>query len=272
MISITWLGALTAFFGASSALLQNDLKRVIAYSTCSQLGYLVMSVGLSNYSNSLFHLVNHAYFKALLFLSAGKIVLALYSAKCWELHLDGQSAGFNINKLYLILRDYTLKISNIIHVRNSRPIEEIKILNEKDRPNKEAAHLNPINLNSKFNEYLAGLIEGDGCINIPNRYRDNSNKIISPQIILSFNSKDLPLALLIQKNLNMGQIYKIKGKNAYYYRISNLINLIKLISLINGYMRTPKINQLYKLIDYINARGYNINKLPLDNSSFNSNA
>ena len=77
LLVITWIGALTAFFGASSALLQNDLKRVIAYSTCSQLGYLVMSVGLSNYSTSLFHLVNHAYFKALLFLSAGAVIHAL---------------------------------------------------------------------------------------------------------------------------------------------------------------------------------------------------
>lgn len=77
LLVITWIGALTAFFGASSALLQNDLKRVIAYSTCSQLGYLVMSVGLSNYSTSLFHLVNHAYFKALLFLSAGAVIHAM---------------------------------------------------------------------------------------------------------------------------------------------------------------------------------------------------
>ncbi len=69
----------------------------------------------------------------------------------------------------------------------------------------------------------------------------------------------------------MGQIYKIKGKNAYYYRISNLKNLIKVINLINGYMRTPKINQLYNLIYYINARGFNIKKLPKDNSSLNSN-
>ena len=55
-------------------MLQNDLKRVIAYSTCSQLGYMIFSCGLSNYSASIFHLANHAFFKALLFLSAGAII------------------------------------------------------------------------------------------------------------------------------------------------------------------------------------------------------
>lgn len=73
---ITWVGAITAFYAASTGLLQNDLKRVIAYSTCSQMGYLFMAAGLSQYSAALFHLVNHAFFKALLFLSAGSILHA----------------------------------------------------------------------------------------------------------------------------------------------------------------------------------------------------
>ncbi|KAI8574920.1 hypothetical protein K450DRAFT_181574 [Umbelopsis ramanniana AG] len=77
LIIITWVGALTAFFAATTGLLQNDLKRVIAYSTCSQLGYMVFACGLSNYSIGIFHLVNHAFFKALLFLSAGAVIHAL---------------------------------------------------------------------------------------------------------------------------------------------------------------------------------------------------
>lgn len=77
LILITWVGALTAFFAATTGLLQNDLKRVIAYSTMSQLGYMAVAVGLSNYSIGLFHLVNHAFFKALLFLSAGAVIHAL---------------------------------------------------------------------------------------------------------------------------------------------------------------------------------------------------
>ena len=71
------LGSITAFFAASVGLVQNDLKRVIAYSTCSQLGYMFFSCGLSQYYVSFFHLANHAYFKALLFLSAGSVIHAI---------------------------------------------------------------------------------------------------------------------------------------------------------------------------------------------------
>lgn len=74
---VTIIGALTAFFAATIGVVQNDLKKVIAYSTCSQLGYMVMICGLSNYSTSLFHLMNHAFFKALLFLSAGSVIHAV---------------------------------------------------------------------------------------------------------------------------------------------------------------------------------------------------
>nr|YP_010041752.1 NADH dehydrogenase subunit 5 [Cyanophora sudae]QPB15039.1 NADH dehydrogenase subunit 5 [Cyanophora sudae] len=71
---LTIVGALTAFFAATTGLLQNDAKRVIAYSTCSQLGYMVFICGVSGYSASLFHLANHAFFKALLFLTAGSLI------------------------------------------------------------------------------------------------------------------------------------------------------------------------------------------------------
>jgi len=74
---IAFIGSLTAFFAASVALVQNDIKKVIAYSTCSQLGYMIFACGLSNYHVGLFHLVNHAFFKALLFLSAGAIIHSL---------------------------------------------------------------------------------------------------------------------------------------------------------------------------------------------------
>jgi len=71
------VGSITALFAATVGLVQNDIKKVIAYSTCSQLGYMVFSCGISNYSTSLFHLMNHAFFKALLFLSAGAVIHAL---------------------------------------------------------------------------------------------------------------------------------------------------------------------------------------------------
>lgn len=74
---ITVMGALTAFFASTTGLVQNDMKRVIAYSTCSQLGYMVFACGLSNYSVGMFHLSNHAFFKALLFLGAGSVIHAV---------------------------------------------------------------------------------------------------------------------------------------------------------------------------------------------------
>ncbi len=77
LMIVTFLGAMTCFFAATTGIVQNDLKRVIAYSTCSQLGYMVFACGISNYSVGVFHLMNHAFFKALLFLSAGSIIHAL---------------------------------------------------------------------------------------------------------------------------------------------------------------------------------------------------
>ena len=74
---ITIIGALTAFFAATVGLVQNDIKKVIAYSTCSQLGYMLFACGISNYNTSLFHLMNHGFFKALLFLSAGCVIHAM---------------------------------------------------------------------------------------------------------------------------------------------------------------------------------------------------
>jgi NADH-ubiquinone oxidoreductase chain 5 len=77
LIFVMILGGMTAFFAATIAITQDDIKKVIAYSTCSQLGYMVFICGLSEYNLSLFHLVNHAFFKALLFLSAGSVIHSL---------------------------------------------------------------------------------------------------------------------------------------------------------------------------------------------------
>lgn len=70
------IGSGTAFFASTTGLFQNDMKRVIAYSTCSQLGYMVFACGLSSYEVGMFHLSNHAFFKALLFLGAGSVIHA----------------------------------------------------------------------------------------------------------------------------------------------------------------------------------------------------
>lgn len=75
---VTIIGAITAFYSASIGLVQNDLKKVIAYSTCSQLGYMVFACGISGYNVSMYHLANHAFFKALLFLSAGSVIHSMH--------------------------------------------------------------------------------------------------------------------------------------------------------------------------------------------------
>nr|YP_010890165.1 NADH dehydrogenase subunit 5 [Halistemma rubrum]WJJ70213.1 NADH dehydrogenase subunit 5 [Halistemma rubrum] len=77
LLFVIFLGALTAFMSGTIGLVQSDLKKVIAYSTCSQLGYMVMICGFSHYHCGLFHLFNHGFFKALLFLSAGSIIHAV---------------------------------------------------------------------------------------------------------------------------------------------------------------------------------------------------
>jgi NADH-ubiquinone oxidoreductase chain 5 len=74
LLVVALVGVITAFFAATSGLFQNDIKRIIAYSTCSQLGYMVFACGLSNYQVGFFHLSNHAFFKALLFLGAGSVI------------------------------------------------------------------------------------------------------------------------------------------------------------------------------------------------------
>ncbi len=78
LIVVTAIGATTAFFAATIGLVQNDIKRVIAYSTCSQLGYMFVALGVGAYSAGIFHLFTHAFFKALLFLGAGSVIHAMH--------------------------------------------------------------------------------------------------------------------------------------------------------------------------------------------------
>ena len=74
---ITYIGASTAFFAATVALVQNDIKRIVAYSTCSQLGYMFVALGSGAYQIAIFHLFTHAFFKALLFLGSGSVIHAV---------------------------------------------------------------------------------------------------------------------------------------------------------------------------------------------------
>src|SRR5262245_63878494 len=75
---VTFIGATPAFFAATIALVQNDIKRIIAYSPCSQLGYMFVAMGTGAYSIGMFHLFTHAFFKALLFLGSGSVIIAMH--------------------------------------------------------------------------------------------------------------------------------------------------------------------------------------------------
>ena len=114
--AVILIGAITAFFAATVGLVQNDIKRVIAYSTCSQLGYMFVGMGVGAYGVGMFHLFTHAFFKALLFLGAGSVIHAMsdeqdmrrmgglfpYLKKTWFLMLVGTLAltGFPFTSGY----------------------------------------------------------------------------------------------------------------------------------------------------------------------------
>lgn len=110
LIIIITLGSLTAFFSATIGMVQNDIKKIIAYSTCSQLGYMGVICGASNYSVGLYHLVNHAFFKALLFLGAGSIIHVLSNEQ------DIRKMGGLINNLpltYFLLSTGSLSLMGL---------------------------------------------------------------------------------------------------------------------------------------------------------------
>ncbi|MFN2541602.1 MAG: NADH-quinone oxidoreductase subunit L [Chthoniobacterales bacterium] len=86
LLVIAWIGTITALLAALIATQQDDIKRILAYSTLSQLGYMVMAVGLASNSAAIFHLFTHAFFKALLFLAAGSVIVALHHKQdIWEM-------------------------------------------------------------------------------------------------------------------------------------------------------------------------------------------
>lgn len=130
------------------------------------------------------------------------------------------------------------------------------------------------NINPNFSYYLAGLIEGDGTIIVPKTERSLKGKINYPSIQISFDLRDLPLALIIQKTLGFGSLSRTKGVNAYRLTINNYEGLIKLLIILNGKLRTVKINDYNNLVHFQNKRFQPFLKicpLELDNSSLNQN-
>ena len=107
---VTVIGAITALFAATVGLAQNDIKRVIAYSTCSQLGYMFFGAGVGAYSAAMFHLFTHAFFKALLFLGAGAVITAMHHEQ--DMRAMG-GLGRRIPITYAMMLAGTLSITGV---------------------------------------------------------------------------------------------------------------------------------------------------------------
>jgi len=136
------------------------------------------------------------------------------------------------------------------------------------------------NSNTEFAHYIAGLIEGapllakqGGTIHVPKTERSVKGTLNYPSIQIAFNLKDLPLALLIQKELGHGSISRKKNQNAYIYTVNNLDGLLLLVYLLNGNMKTNKIYALHRLIDWYNQyKSTSFEKKGLNTDSMISNA
>ncbi|ESN98021.1 hypothetical protein HELRODRAFT_93092, partial [Helobdella robusta] len=230
---------------------------------------------------------------------AGKLILpALNSAICWELFdnytlCQTQSAGNPLDlNLLGIFRDYTPELicCTILPVSQLKPNKVNKDWPARSAGLSEGALRAPSDLrffdesnlnltdynltNSNFNSYFAGLIEGDGTIIVPKTERSPKGRINYPSVQIVFHLKDLPLALVIQKQLRNGSLSRKKGVNAYILTINNYEGLLLVATLLNGNMRTPKIKALHKLIDCLNLKFKNLNMInkPLDTSPLDSNA
>jgi len=192
------------------------------------------------------------------------ILPALYLAIYWKLFYTNlyksQSVGNYLDlSLNRIFRDYT---PQYFHYRMCSNIIS-KNYSTKESNNNMSNYL--------FKTYLTGLIEGDGTIVVPKTLKSFKGKINYPSIQIIFHLKDLPLALIIQKELGFGSISKKKGVNAYVFTVNNYEGLLYIIHLLNGNMRTPKINSLYNLIDFYQEKLY-IEKFPLDTTPLENNA
>lgn len=210
---------------------------------------------------------------------AGKpyILPALNLAICWELFYNNfyisQSAGNLLSLNFLgILRDNTPEYfcCNFVFLPLSvcAPIWKRSFYSytpDTDKSFKGNTH--------SFCSYLTGLIEGDGTIVVPKTLRSPKGKVNYASIQIVFNLRDLPLALMIQKELGLGSLSRKKGVNAYVLTINSYEGLYLIISIINGNMKTPKIHCLYNLIDFLNqVKQSNIEKKPINNSSLDNSA
>lgn len=126
--------------------------------------------------------------------------------------------------------------------------------------------------NTQLGYYLAGLIEGDGCIYTPKGPLDTSKHVCNPRIQIAFHKNERPLFELLLSKYQAGGIFHVKESNVCVYNIAKTDVLIEIVNLINGKFRTPKIMSLHKAIERINLKhNLKIPLLPLDKSDINTN-
>lgn len=126
--------------------------------------------------------------------------------------------------------------------------------------------------NKQLGGYLAGLIEGDGSIIVPKTIRNPQGKLLYPVVKITFVKKDEPLAIKIQEVINGGTLVYPKNSNYVDLLFQNMNSIQKIAILLNGNMRTPKIEALHRLIDWLNAKNQtHLVKLGLDYTSLGSN-
>ena len=185
------------------------------------------------------------------------IVPALNLAVCWKLCDNNRQSAGNLSSLHKIgiFRGYTPEFicrKNLSGLNCFIPYLTIRKYAIKNYTNNIIKLPQSGNYNTRFSQYITGLIEGDGTIHVPKTLRSVKGTFNYPSIQIVFHLKDLPLALLIQKEIGHGSISKKKGANAYIYTVNNLEGLILLVSLLNGNMKTNKIEVLHRLIDWFN--------------------
>lgn len=141
---------------------------------------------------------------------------------------------------------------------------------------RDSDHCTMVNHHRKENQlgsYLAGLIEGDGSIIVPENERSESGKLRHPYFKIIFYIKDLPLARKLVDVFGCGTINEVKNSNYCVVNFYSKEGVLKIIHLINGKMRTPKIEALHRMIIMVNRlNNFSIPLLPLDSSSIGSNA
>lgn len=173
----------------------------------------------------------------------------------------GLSAGnLDSQESLEILRDYTPKVINykinkeIYYLITYVPltVHTDKRVFDRDLINGKIQEKG--NLNENFCYYLTGLIEGDGTIIVPKTARSAVGRINYPSIQISFDSRDIPLAIMIQKELGFGSLNKTKGVNAYRQCINNYEGLIKKIIKLGSKFKTVKINDFNRQIIFKNER------------------